>query len=55
MEEYLIQRVVKTIIQIVYDKSSFDGFPNAYKILKDSLFVIRRKIVLKNVNDGVVQ
>ena len=34
VEEVLIQRAVKTTIQILYDKSLFDAFPNADKVLK---------------------
>ena len=35
----LIQRAVKTNIQILYDKALFDSFPNADKVLKVFLFV----------------
>ena len=41
--------------QILYDKGSFDSFPNADKVLKDFLFVIRRRPDLKRINDDVVQ
>ena len=40
VEENLIQRAVKTTIQILYDKSWFDSFQNVYKVSKDFLFVI---------------
>ena len=43
VEEILIQRAVKTTTQIHYDKGLFDGFPNADKVLKDFLFVTRRR------------
>ena len=33
---------MKTTIQILYDKSSFNGFPNADEDLKKVLFVTRR-------------
>ena len=42
VEDILIQRVVKTTIQILYDKGSFDKFQNADKVLEDFLFTTRR-------------
>ena len=32
VEEVLIQQAVKTTIQVLYDKSLFDAFPNADKV-----------------------
>ena len=43
IEEILIQRAVKTTIQILYDKGFFDNFQNADKVLEDFLFVTRRR------------
>ena len=43
VEDILIQRAVKTTIQILYDKGLFDNYVNADKILKDFLFVTRRR------------
>ena len=43
VEELLIQRVVETIIQLLYDKGLFDNFSNADCILKDFLFATRRR------------
>ena len=43
VEEILIQRAVKTTIQILYDKGLFDNFQNADKILEDFLFTTRRR------------
>ena len=43
IEEILIQRAVKTTIQILYDKGLFDNFQNADKVLEDFLFVTRRR------------
>ena len=43
VEEILIQRAVKTTIQILYDKGLFDNFQNAEEVLKDFLFVTRRR------------
>ena len=34
VEEVLIQRAVKTTIQILYDKGLFDGYPNGDKVLR---------------------
>ena len=42
VEDILIQRAVKTTIQILYDKGLFDNFQNADKVLEDFLFVTRR-------------
>ena len=35
VEEILVQRAVKTTIQILYDKGLFDNFQNADKVLED--------------------
>ena len=43
IEEILIQRAVKTTIQILYDKGLFDIFQNADKVLEDFLFTTRRR------------
>ena len=43
VEEVLIQRAVKTTIQILYDKGLFDNYQNADKVLEDFLFVKRRR------------
>ena len=42
IEEILIQRAVKTTIQILYDKGLFDNYANADKVLEDFLFTTRR-------------
>ena len=38
VEDILIQRAVKTTIQILYDKGLFDNYANADKVLEDFLF-----------------
>ena len=43
VEEILIQRAVKTTIQILYDKRLFDNFQNSDKVLEDFLFTTRRR------------
>ena len=43
VEKFLIQRAVKTTIQILYDKGLFDTFQNADKVLGDFLFTTRRR------------
>ena len=43
VEEILIQRAVKTTIQILYDKGLFDIYANADKVLEDFLFTSRRR------------
>ena len=37
-EENLIQRAVKTTIQILYDKGLFDNYDNADKVLEDFVY-----------------
>ena len=39
--DVLIQRAVKTTIQILYDKGLFDSYANADKVLEDFLFTTR--------------
>ena len=55
LEEILFQRAVKTTIQIVYDKSLFDNFPNAEKVLEDFLSITRRRADLEEIIDNDVQ
>ena len=43
VEDILIQRAVKTTIQLLYDKGLFDTFQNADKVLADFLFTTRRR------------
>ena len=43
VESVLIQRAVKTTIQLLYDKGLFDNFQNADKVLEDFLFTTRRR------------
>ena len=50
VEEILIQRAVKTTIQILYDKGLFDNFQNADKVLEDFLFTTRRRGDLSEEN-----
>ena len=42
VEEFLIQRAVKTTIQILYDKGLFDNYANADKVLED--FYLRHDV-----------
>jgi len=54
VEDILIQRAVKTTIQILYDKGLFDNYANADKVLEDFLFVTRRRGDLsEQVNDDI--
>ena len=53
-EEILVQRAVKTTIQILYDKGLFDNYANADKVLEDFLFTSRRREDLsEQVNDDI--
>ena len=50
VEEILIQRAVKTTIQLLYDKGLFDNYANADKVLEDFLFTTRRRGDLSEEN-----
>ena len=50
VEEILIQRAVKTTIQILYDKGLFHNYANADKVLEDFLFTTRRRGDLSEEN-----
>ena len=50
IEDILIQRAVKTTIQILYDKGLFEKFQNADKVLEDFLFTTRRRGCLSEDN-----
>ena len=52
-EEVSIEKNVKTLIQILSDKGLFDGYSNADKVLKDFLFVERRRTDLEEVKDAI--
>ena len=53
VDEVLIQRAVKTMIQILYDKGLFDNYANADNVLEYFLFTTRRRVNLEKVNDVV--
>ena len=53
VEEILIQRAVKTTIQILYDRGLFDNYANADKVLEDFLFTTRRRADLEKINDDI--
>ena len=55
VKEKLIQRAVKTTIQILYDKGLIDNFQNADKVLEDFLFVTRRRGDLSEQVNGNIQ
>ena len=50
VEEILVQRAVKTTLQILYDKGLFDNYANADKVLEDFLFTTRRRGELSEEN-----
>ena len=58
VEDILIQRAVKTTIQILYDKGLFDNYANADKVLKDFLLTTRRRGDLEDntiITHGYIQ
>ena len=58
LEEVLIERVVRTTTQILYDKGLFDNYDNADEVLKDGLLIDeaneRRTPDLVELKDDVV-
>ena len=42
-KEILIEKVVETNIQTLYDKGSFDNFSNRYEVLRNHIFVVEVK------------
>ena len=56
VEDTLIQRAVKTTIQILYEKGLFDNYANADKVLEDFLFTTRRgEDLSEQVNENETQ
>ena len=56
VEDILVQRAVKTTIQIIYDKGLFDNYTNADNVLEDFLFVTRRRgDISDQINDTDIQ
>ena len=55
VQEILIQRAVKTTIQILYYKGLFDNFQNADEVLEDFLFTTRRRSDLSEQVSDVLQ
>ena len=53
VENILIQRAVKTTVQILYDKGLIDKFRNADQVLEVFLFTTRRRPDLGKVNDDI--
>ena len=53
VEEVLIQRAVKTTIQILYDKGLFDNYANADNVSEDFLFSTRRRADLEEIKDDI--
>ena len=53
VEDNLIQRAVKTTIQVLYDRGLFDNFQNAEEVLKVFLFTTRLRPDLEKVNDDI--
>ena len=53
VEEFLIQRAVKTTLQLPYDEDLFDTFQKADKVLKDFFTTKRRLDLSEQVNDDI--
>ena len=50
VEEILVQRAIRTTIQILYDKGLFDNYANADKVLEYFSFTTRRRGDLSEEN-----
>ena len=50
VEEILVQRAIRTTIQILYDKGLFDNYANADRVLEDFLFTTRKRGGLSEEN-----
>ena len=50
VEEILVQRAIRTTIQILYEKGLFDKFQNADKVLEGFLLTTRRRPDLSEEN-----
>ena len=55
VEDILVQRAVKTTIQILYDNGLFDNFANADKNLEYFLFTLRRREDLSEQINDIIQ
>ena len=55
VKEVLIQKAVKTTMQTLFDKSLFDNYANANKVLADFLFTARRRGDLSEQVNDVIQ
>ena len=55
VEDILIERAVKTTIQLLYDKGLFDNYQNAEKVLDDFLFTTRRRGELSDQVNADIQ
>ena len=53
-EEVLIERAVKTTIQMLYDMGLIDNYGNAEEVLKDYLLIERRTLNLEETKDDDV-
>ena len=53
--EVLNQKYVKTTIQILYDKGLLDKYQNTDKVLRDFLFITRRKFDLSEQVNHAIQ
>ena len=53
VEEVLIERTVKTTIQILYDKGLIYNFDKSDNVLKDYLFVENRRLDFDGVYDVI--
>ena len=54
VEEVLIQRTVKTTIQVLYKRGLFDSYNNSDEVLKDFLITTRRRPDLEKVKEDNV-
>ena len=49
VEDFLVQRAVKTLLQIFYDNGLFDIYADADKILEDFLFTTNVEVIYQKI------
>ena len=48
VDDVLVQRAVRTMIQILYDKGLFEDYANADKFLEGFLLTTRRRVIYQS-------
>ena len=54
-EEFLLEKFVKTTVQILHYEGFFENFDNADEVHKDCLLFERRRVSLRELNHDVIR